>query len=71
MFGTVRLTLALLPAEVFHEYFIDVARDYRERVKETTKAAGWHHEILGGGELPYYGDQFKHKYMTTWVQDLD
>lgn len=70
-FGTVRLTLALLPATVFHEYFIDVSRDYGEHVKETAKAAGWKHEMLGGGDLPYYGDQFEHKYMTVWLQDLD
>ncbi len=70
-FGRVRLTLAVLPYDTFHEFYINADRDQQKRVNAIVAEHGWSNEALGGAEIGYYGEEYKHKYMTLWTQVLD
>lgn len=70
-FGQVRLTLAILPYEVVNKFYIAPAPGLEERVKEIVAKQGWTNESRGGGEIPYHGENYEHKYVEVWTNDLD
>jgi hypothetical protein len=69
-FGTVRLTLAVLPWEITHVYYREVDREHQARIKASVGKLGWKNEILGGDEIGYFGESYEHKYALAWVQHL-
>lgn len=69
-FGTVRLTLAVLPYEVTHAYYRKTGRDHQTTVKELVAKSGWKNTELGGDEIGYFGESYEHKYATVWAQHL-
>jgi hypothetical protein len=70
-FGTVRLTLAVLPYEVTHTYYRETARGHQATIKELVAKSGWSNTDLGGEEIGYFGESYEHKYATIWAQHLD
>lgn len=70
-FGTVRLTLAVLPYEITHTYHIETGRDHQAAVKQLVAKSGWMNTDLGGAEIGYFGESYEHKYATVWAQHLD
>jgi len=70
-FGRVRLTLAILPYAVASEFYIPWGLVQRERLKEILAKYRWTEESRGGGELPYFGETYKHEYVEVWTSDLD
>lgn len=70
-FGRVRLTLATLPYAVMNKFYIPWVSGHQDQVKEIVAKQGWKNEPRGGGELPYYGEGYKHKYVDFWTNDLD
>jgi hypothetical protein len=70
-FGTVRLTMAFLPAPAFHSLYADTRNKYQETVKALVVKHGWKNEDLGGPEVGYFGESYEHKYATVWVQPID
>jgi len=70
-FGTVRLTLAVLPYEVTHTYYRETGLDHQATVKELAAKSGWVNTDLGGAEIGYFGEGYEHKYATVWAQHLD
>src|ERR1039458_5383227 len=70
-FGRVRLMLAILPYLVMNEFYIPPAPGHEDRVKEVVAKHGWTNESRGGGEIPYYGEDYEHKYVKVWTNDLE
>ena len=70
-FGTVRLTLAVLPWEITHVYYREADREHQTRIKALVGKAGWKNEDLGGDEIGYFGESYDHKYASVWAQHLD
>ncbi len=70
-FGTVRLTLAVLPYEVTHTYYRQTERGHQARVKECVAKSGWTNSDLGGVEIGYFGESYEQKYATVWAQHLN
>lgn len=69
-FGTVRLTLAVLPWEITHVYYRGYDREHQVRIKALVGKLGWKNEILGGDEIGYFGESYEHKYAVIWAQHL-
>jgi len=70
-FGTVRLSLAVLPYEITHAYYRETASGHQTQVKELVAKTGWANTELGGPEIGYFGEGYDHKYATVWAQHLD
>lgn len=70
-FGTVRLTLTVLPWNITHVYYRNVGSGHQAAVKELVAKAGWTNTDLGGAEIGYFGESYEHKYATVWAQHLD
>lgn len=70
-FGQVRLALAALPYQITSEFYVPVGRDHLEGLKKIIASKGWKNEPRGGGEIPYYGEEYTHKYVTVWTGDID
>lgn len=70
-FGQVRLTLAILPAQVFRAFYVRQAADHQDRLKEIVGERGWTQERRGGGEIPSYGESYDHKYVHVWIDSID
>ena len=70
-FGTVRLTLAVLPWEITHVYYRGFEREHQARIKALVGKLGWKNEDLGGDEIGYFGESYEHKYALIWAQHLD
>jgi hypothetical protein len=70
-FGTVRLTLAVLPYDITHTYYMETGRDHQATVKELVAKSGWENTDLGGVEIGYFGESYEHKYATVWAQHLE
>jgi hypothetical protein len=70
-FGTVRLTLAVLPWEITHVYYREVGRNHQAGIKALIGKLGWTNEELGGPEIGYFGESYEHKYASVWAQHLD
>lgn len=67
-FGTVRLSLAVLPYEITHTYYRETTRDHQVSVNEVVVESGWENQQLGGAEIGYFGEGYEHKYATVWAQ---
>jgi hypothetical protein len=48
-----------------------VGRDHQDGLKKLIAPKGWTNEPRGGGEIPYYGEEYIHKYVTVWTGDID
>lgn len=70
-FGQVRLALAVLPYQITSEFYVPVGRDHQDRLKKLIAPKGWTNEPRGGGEIPYYGEEYIHKYVTVWTGDIN
>ncbi len=69
-FGTVRLSLAILPYDITAVYYRDTSRDHQEAIKEKVAKQGWENEGLGMAEVGYFGEGYTHRYATVWAQHL-
>ena len=69
-FGTIRLTLAVLPWEITHVYYREVDRNHQAEIKALVSKHAWKNEDLGGEEIGYYGESYEHKYALVWAQHL-
>lgn len=70
-FGRVRLALAVLPYQVKSEFYIPMGRGHQDALKKLIAPKGWTNEPRGGGEVPYYGEEYRHKYVTVSTGDID
>lgn len=70
-FGRVRLALAVLPYQVKTEFYVPVGKGHQEALKNLITPKGWTIAALGGGEIPYYGEEYKHKYVSVSTGDID
>jgi|SRR5271166_2509026 len=68
--GRVRLVMAVFPYQAFHEFYM-TSRDHQVGIKKIVSAKGWENDALGGAEIGYFGEEYKHKYVTIWLQDFD
>ena len=69
-FGTVRLTVAVLPYDITDAYYRQTGRDH-QAVKELVAKSGWKNTDLGHAEIGYFGESYEHKYARIWAQHLD
>lgn len=70
-FGTVRLSLAVLPYEITHTYYRTTASGHQAQIRELVAKTGWTNTELGGPEVGYFGEGYDHKYASVWAQHLD
>jgi hypothetical protein len=69
-FGTVRLTLAVLPWQITHAYYGEVGKNHQTEIKALVAKNAWQNEDLGGEEVGYFGESYEHKYARVWAQHL-
>jgi hypothetical protein len=69
-YGTTRLTLEVLPHEVFWIFYRKWNKRLQEDANQKAKAKGWKVDEIGGDEMGYFGDSYKGKYGTVWLRFL-
>jgi len=69
-FGRVRLSLAVLPYEVFRPFYVGWSKELEQKIKEKSTSMGWQAEDLGSPETGYFGESYKNKYAEVWLRTL-
>lgn len=70
-FGTILLSLAVLPYEITNAYYQQTASGHQATIKELVAKTGWVNTELGGSEVGYFGESYDHTYANARVQRLD
>jgi hypothetical protein len=68
--GRVELSLAVLPYEVFHRFYVDWSKDLEQKIKQKVASTGWKAEELGNSEIGYFGESYDNKYAEVWLRAL-
>ncbi|MBB5316834.1 hypothetical protein [Tunturibacter empetritectus] len=64
-FGTTRLTLDVLPPDVFWKFYREHDKKQWEAAKQKAISSGWKPEEIGIEEIGYFGDRYEGKYGTV------
>ncbi len=70
-FGTIRLTLAVLPYRVSSPFHLEWSQKLMETLKAEVAAKGWKYDSIGNAEIGHFGNSYSTEYVEVWIKHIN